>query len=225
MATTITFTDGTAQPSPIVAPGGQQVEFLDASAGLIVLAAVNRILEGIGEMPLTALNPGTDSLAGDAQRILEETTREILAEGWNCNTDDQQTFTAGSDGRVSLSGILSFQSQPAQEGRYALRAGYLYDRTTATDILGVGATVDLRLVIADIAFSDLPEPMRRHAITAAAVRFAQTKQGDMQTLNYLRLVADEARRAALRFDGDQSQRNLLQSVDVLEVKGIVHRFQ
>ncbi len=64
------------------------------------LEAVNLMLEGIGEDPVSSITSGLDD-AASAVRILERKQKEVLAQGWQSNTDgvhqDYQWVRDGSN--------------------------------------------------------------------------------------------------------------------------------
>lgn len=51
------------------------------------LQAVNTMLAGIGEAPIAALLPGMRADSQMAESILDETTRDVLSQGWHFNTE------------------------------------------------------------------------------------------------------------------------------------------
>lgn len=51
------------------------------------LQAVNTMLAGIGEAPIAGPLPGTRADSQMAESILDETTRDVLSQGWHFNTE------------------------------------------------------------------------------------------------------------------------------------------
>jgi hypothetical protein len=51
------------------------------------LQAVNTMLAGIGEAPINGPLPGTRADSQMAESILDETTRDVLSQGWHFNTE------------------------------------------------------------------------------------------------------------------------------------------
>lgn len=62
------------------------------SAGHTKLQAVNEILESVGEPPVTALETGTTTLAGIAETILDRESREVQAERWHVNSEEEVAY-------------------------------------------------------------------------------------------------------------------------------------
>lgn len=54
---------------------------------MTTLEAVNAILEVIGESPVSTLDTGGTSEAGEAETFLDRSRKDILALGWSFNQD------------------------------------------------------------------------------------------------------------------------------------------
>jgi len=70
---------------------------------MTTLEAVNEILSGLGQPPVTALDTGTTSEAGEAEAYLNRSTRRIQRDGWSFNRLKQITLSL-PDRTVSCSG-------------------------------------------------------------------------------------------------------------------------
>ena len=65
------------------------------------LEAVNRMLAAINERPVNSLFSGLPD-AASAQAILEETTRDVVAKGWHCNTDLKYPLSPDIAGLIQI---------------------------------------------------------------------------------------------------------------------------
>ena len=134
-----------------------------------VLDAVNQMLSCIGGQAVVSLDTDNPEIAS-AVAILEETTRNVLAEGWNYNTEQEYPFTPGPDGTILVpSNLISFT--PSFTKHYAdiqlvERQGKLYDK------LAHSYKFD-KIIYCDVTwgfeFEECPQPFKEY-ITAKASR-------------------------------------------------------
>lgn len=54
---------------------------------MTTLEAINQILAAIGEPPVTATDTGGTTEQAEAETFLDRSRREVLKQGWHCNTD------------------------------------------------------------------------------------------------------------------------------------------
>ena len=66
------------------------------------LDSVNSILMSVGESPVNTLNTQSPEVA-IAQKTLQQVTREVLAEGWVFNTENEVKFTVDYNDQIILS--------------------------------------------------------------------------------------------------------------------------
>jgi len=125
-----------------------------ASAGLTALEAVNRILETVGEFPVTTLpaevSPAdTTSLAARAETHLYRETKTVLTRGWPENTQKSARKASGST--ISMAGIYAVRGAGRDSRRnFAILGNELWDAdagsTTIETILASDAFVHLDLI-------------------------------------------------------------------------------
>lgn len=145
------------------------------------LEAVNQMLGTILEAPVNSLlNVG--SL--DAQRAintLAEVSRDLQAQGWNFNTEEELRLLATASGEIllPLNCISVDTSGPDKDLDLIQRGGRLYDRTAHTFAIGRPVTVDMTVLL---AFDELPEPARRY-IAVLACRMFQRRSVGSTTLD------------------------------------------
>lgn len=133
------------------------------------LDAVNQMLSCIGGAAVVSLDTDNPEVAS-AVAILDETTRTVLAEGWNFNTEKEYQFTPEVNGEIPVpSNLISFC--PAFEyhaGEYQLveRQGKFYDKLNHTYTFTEPVYCD---VVWGFEFQDCPQPFKEY-ITARASR-------------------------------------------------------
>lgn len=134
-----------------------------------VLDAVNQMLSCIGGAAVVSLDTDNPEIES-AVAILQETTRNVLAEGWNFNTEQEYPFTPDVDGYIQIpENLISFT--PSFTKHYAdyqlvERQGKLYDK------LGHSYKFD-KTIYCDVTwgfeFEECPQPFKEY-ITAKASR-------------------------------------------------------
>jgi hypothetical protein len=129
------------------------------------LDAVNVILGGVGQAPVTTLS-GT--LTGDTSRALatlRQVTSELQVKGWSFNTDLDFTLKRDVSNNIPLPAATvsltinwascSYDIDPV------IRNGFLYDRKNQTDKFTVDVPVKRLTYLLD--WDDTPEPFRVYA--------------------------------------------------------------
>ena len=133
------------------------------------LDAVNQMLSCIGGAAVVSLDTDNPEIAA-AVAILEETTRAVLSEGWNFNTEQDYPFTPNTDEEILipdnlLSFAVSFQKHGSdyliveRMGKFYNKLGHSYKFTET--------------IYADVTFGfgfeECPQPFKEY-ITARASR-------------------------------------------------------
>lgn len=133
------------------------------------LDAVNQMLSCIGGAAVVSLDTDNPEIAA-AVAILEETTRAVLSEGWNFNTEQDYPFTPLGNGHILIpDNLLSFAVSFQRHGSDYLiveRLGEFYDKLNHTYEF-------TEIIYADVtfgfAFEECPQPFKEY-ITARASR-------------------------------------------------------
>lgn len=139
---------------------------------LTTLEAVNQMLSCIGGQAVVSLNTDNPEVAV-AVAILEETTRNVLAEGWNFNMEQEYPFTPNTANQIVIpSNLLSFT--PSFTKHYAdlqlvERKGKFYDKLnhtyTFTDTIYCDVTWGFDFV-------DCPPPFKEYITVRASRQYA-----------------------------------------------------
>ena len=133
------------------------------------LAAVNDILASIGEPPVSTLEGDSNADVANARRILNKINRQIQSKGWTFNIEEgQQLVPDVFNGLIPyMSDYLSVLSEGGATA-YVNRGGYVFDRTTGTDIFENPITVT---IIKLREFYEMPECFRYWIVPKAARQF------------------------------------------------------
>lgn len=159
------------------------------------LEAVNLMLGAIGQAPVSTLDSATIADADTAQRILDETSREIQMAGIHCNTEYNYTMVPDSNGNINLPTNCLKIDVDDQQANYAedvaARGSKLYDLKNHTFTW----TKSLKCVIVlSLDFTDLPEAVRWYITIRAARKLQDRILGANEIHAYTE--ADEARAKA-----------------------------
>jgi hypothetical protein len=134
-----------------------------------LLDAVNQMLSCIGGSAVVTLDTDNPEVAS-AVAILEETTRTVLSEGWNFNTELEYPLTPNTNQEIPVpDNILSFTLSFSTNGSDYLiveRQGKLYDKLKHSYTFSESINCD---VVWGFDFVDCPQPFKEY-ITARASR-------------------------------------------------------
>ena len=174
------------------------------------LDAVNSILMSVGESPVNTLNTQSPEVA-IAQKTLQQVTREVLAEGWVFNTENEVKFTVDADDQVPLSdAVLQVDTNRfyhLDTYNVIRKDGKLYDRYEHKNTFPDETTMYLDVVWM-YAFEDIPQSFRDY-ITARAIRKASLRMvNDLETNKALEQDEVQARSLALEYDSRQADYNV-----------------
>lgn len=160
-----------------------------------LLEAVNQMLSCIGGQAVVSLDTDNPEVAS-AVAILEETTRTVLAEGWNFNSELAYPFTPDNTQEIAipanlLSLSLSFEEHGAD---YLLveRNGKLYDKLEHSYKFNETIYCD---VIWGFEFEQCPQPFREYITARASRAYASRLVASKEQVELI--SADEAACRAL----------------------------
>ena len=174
------------------------------------LDSVNSILMSVGESPVNTLNTQSPEVA-IAQKTLQQVTREVLAEGWVFNTENEVKFTVDADDQVPLSdAVLQVDTNRfyhLDTYNVIRKDGKLYDRYEHKNTFPDETTMYLDVVWM-YAFEDIPQSFRDY-ITARAIRKAALRMvSDLEINKALEQDEVVARSAAIEYDTRQADYNV-----------------
>ena len=145
------------------------------------LEAVNTMLSAIAESPINQLGAEAPADAVLAENVLDETTKEVQAEGWHFNSHHDWDLAIDSDSKIPLpSNTVRVDIPKGQNYDVDIiqRGSYLYDRKNNTATFTKG--VDDADIVFMLDWVDLPEVARRYMMIKAARVFGDRTLGSNQ---------------------------------------------
>ena len=193
------------------------------------LDAVNSILMSVGESPVNTLTVQSPEVA-IAQKTLRQVCREIEAEGWSFNTENEYPINLDVNNQcVVPNNVLQIDLNIYQHGKD-------YDVVKRTDN-GIEKIYDKKDhtftfencdklyfdIVWMVDFEDLPQPFKDY-ITAKATRVSANRMVNNQETAKL-LEADEAyaRALALQYDTRQGDHNIFNDYQYQQDANTVYR--
>ena len=159
------------------------------------LQAVNEILASIGQAPVTTIEAQTityeDGTSAEipinpevaiVYETLTQVSREVQAEGWTFNKENEYPITPDSNGHLSMTGSMLQMdlSDTVANSTFdtVIRGGRLYDKIEHTDVWDTTETYDVDIVWY-YDFVDLPQVFKDYVTSRAATRCAIRLVGDV----------------------------------------------
>lgn len=199
---------------------------------MTTLAAVNEILEAIGQPPVAALDTGGTSEEAEAETFLDRYNKRVQRSGpgiasslrltgWPSNTDPDKTFTPSS-GTIAMTDVLQFQPIKASSSlKLTTRNGNLYNVEDATATF----TADINLAVVELqTFTDLPERLAEYIVATASLHFQRYKKRGTTDDALLRDKLARARAEAHREAQETHPVNVVESNSIIDVKGRRSRY-
>ena len=199
------------------------------------LEAVNTILATIGEAGVSSLSANTTEISDSAmaQRTLKEVSRDVQAEGWAWNTDNNVEIAPNAQNVYLLpAGTLSVQFSPNQypQGQYVLRGLRVYDRQRQkfdfADDIGqaklYAANKISQLLDKDSKpdWTQLPHAAQQYITIRAARIFSDRYVASSVVFTYTTADEDQARTMLIRAEESTLNNNLLWGNDRGNGQGI-----
>ena len=171
------------------------------------LASVNIMLQMINELPVADDVELAELLEAQvASSVLIETKKEILAEGWDFNSDAAYSFPQDAEGFIAIpANVLDISSS---DGNLIMRNWNLYDKSNQTAIFEEPQSVD---VIWDLDFNTLSHPIRNFITIRAARKFQARTVMDTNVYGYSQADEEDAHIIARRSEGFTGKYNMLTS--------------
>lgn len=134
------------------------------------LEAVNTILIGCKQPPVTTLPTTGFSKASAAHRLVREASRSLQCTSWYFNTIENYAWPLQGGKAVTDPGILTILPSPAEDRSVGLRGTTLIDRSTGSDIWPEEKP-PITKVIEFLPFEELPESARQLIVRQAGLDF------------------------------------------------------
>ena len=175
----------------------------------ILLGAVNELINAIGEPSIENENDiFALQEAKEAYNELMRTKTEVLAEGWDCNTDTTE-LAPDSNGYIQIASNMLDVRDPMQND-YIVRNWYLYSKQRQSIKFEQPVLVE---IIWDMIFNQIPYTIRKYIILKALVRFRDRIIGEDATQHsYTEKDVREAYMLARRSESRTSGANMLDTM-------------
>jgi hypothetical protein len=163
------------------------------------LEAVNKMLTSISLSPISSLEVTGNATAALAISTLHDTSREVQAEGWHFNNEQNYELTPDvSDNILIPTNCLSLDPSYASSD-FVFREGKLYDKYNHTYTITEPVKVDL---IWFLPWDDMPEPARNF-ITIKAARSFQAKV--MGSSEHFQFTEQDESRARVTLESEETR--------------------
>ena len=140
------------------------------------LEAVNILLSVIGEAPIDSLSDITVNEISDsalARKTLHEVSRDVQAEGWSWNTDNDVAYPPDAQDHVNIpANALKVVFSTSQYGydQYVVRGTRVYDRKDHTYTIPNSVTANQ--VVSYLDWDELPHAAQQYVAIRAARIYA-----------------------------------------------------
>ena len=178
------------------------------------LEATNILLSIVGETPIESFSTDNTNEVSDsalARRTLHEVARDVMAEGWQWNTDHGVKVAPTLDGTFLLPASTlkaAFSRQSDNDGRYVLRGLKVWDRLNQTYDLD-----EEELVIDDMVrllpWDELPHTAQQYMVIRAGRIYASRFINSSVIFSYTVQDEEHARAMLLRDEEQREQNNML----------------
>jgi hypothetical protein len=169
-----------------------------------LLDAVNQMLSCIGGSAVVSLDTDNPEVAS-AVAILEETTRTVLAEGWNFNTEQEYPFVPNVDDEILLpSNLLSFTTSYTKhyaDYQVVERQGKLYDKLSHSYKFNDTIYAD---VVWGFEFNDCPQPFKEYITARASRQYASRLVASKEQVELISQDEASTRSLCIAYDTDTS---------------------
>lgn len=174
------------------------------------LQAINQMLSGIGQAPVTSLDAANPEIA-TALSIFDSVNREVQGEGWNFNTEVKYPFTSDTGGAITVPDtILQISDNKiANQQKYqtVLRQGSLYDKISHSYTFPA-STIIYCDVVWFFEFEDLPQVFKDYITLRATRVFSGRALGSREMVTFNSNDEGVLRANCLAYDTNTSEANI-----------------
>jgi len=188
---------------------------------LLELQAVNEILASVGQAPVTTIETQTLTFEDGTEvtevsnpdvaivlNTLNQTSREVQAEGWTFNIDYNVKVTPVNGEILIPDNYLQIDVNESDNSLYSTnrdidvvrREGKLYDRVNQTFTFTEPIYCDIKKLY---NWEDLPIPIRDYIVARSATIFSQRTIGDSTQYQMLQQREAYTRAMALEYECNQ----------------------
>lgn len=178
---------------------------------LTKLAAVNIILNAIGESPVSSLTSGLPD-AEEAEAKLDSTALEVLAKGWHQNMERGLSLTRRNDGQIIVPDYYLRVDTVGVDEQINITIREQNGRRKLFDIMNHTFKFDKDLlcnVIVSIEFEALTFEMQNYIALRAARKFQESVMGSVQLDSFALRQEQESYAALLDAEAENEDNNIL----------------
>lgn len=188
------------------------------------LSAVNTILAGAGEQPVSSLDEVESSLAEVAHNALKESSRTLQTKGWYWNREDDYPLSLNSESELSLpANTLKVHEVRGSTTKDCVQRGQrLYDRTNHTFTFEASDSIKVNVTLF-LPWDLLPEFAKQPILYLAQRRF-QMRELTSQAID--KAVKEDVEAATVlleQAEDEQGPANILSSNPTLVSPGNIRR--
>lgn len=175
----------------------------------IVLSAVNTLIHTINEMPFETIEEMENNQTAQlALLTLNETKKDVLAMGWDYNSDYNYPFVPNEDGIIGIPyNVLDITG--CNNNNIVMRQWQLYDRTNHTNIFTETVYCD---VLWDFPFNEITHPIRNYITLKASRAFQARTIGDSNAYAFSDKELEDAFTSARHSESRTGQYNILRNI-------------
>lgn len=176
------------------------------------LEAVNVLLTTIGEAPVNTLDGNQVTDVSIAKQVLNEVSREVQAQGWHFNTEQNVPLTPDTLGNIKIPADTA--RIDARDFNVVVRENKLFNLTDRTFAFVSKILVD---IIYYQDFANLPQQAKNYITTRAARIFAD-RTLNSETIH--KMTSRDEQRALIdlkEMEGDTGDFNMMDSYSVSRV--------
>jgi hypothetical protein len=176
------------------------------------LEAVNVLLTTIGEAPVNTLDGNQVTDVSIAKQVLNEVSREVQAQGWHFNTEQDIELSPNISGDIAIPADTA--RIDAQDFNTVVREDKLFNLTDRTFTFASKIKVD---IVYYQDFSVLPQQAKKY-ITTRAARIFSDRLLNSESIH--KMTSRDEQRALIdlkEFEGDTGDYNMMDSYSVSRV--------
>ena len=170
-----------------------------------LLEAVNQMLSCIGGSSVVSLDTDNPEIAS-AVAILEETTRTVLSEGWNFNTEREYPFAPDVNDEILVpDNLISFTLSGSKHGsdyQVVERQGKLYDKLAHSYNFTKTIYCD---VLWGFTWQECPQPFKEYITARASRNYASRLVTSKELVELIAQDEGSCRALCIAYDTDTAQ--------------------
>lgn len=177
------------------------------------LQAVNEVLAGVGEAPVSSLSSGFVTASTAADKI-DAISREVQEKGWYFNTEPNTPLVPDFEGYIHLPhNVLRVDSSDIRKGTLVQRGLRLFDLHQRSYKFKRPVTVD---IVVELPFEELPAAAQRF-ITLRAKRIFQADFMGDPTLQQMQTPDEtEAMMTLKQMESETGDYNIFDNYDLAD---------